>query len=95
MGDDEDEIAEAPPSESADDRSHAIAAFWRDVRVVLVDHHEHSKDQADLGVLRYRLEVERPEVGDAVYNHGAERAAQVIDANIRSPDGRRNSRDTQ
>jgi hypothetical protein len=63
-------------------RVEQIAQFWNDVRDQLVQHHGRKPDQADLGIGRYRGDTERRGLGEAVYNQGVERTAEVVDGVI-------------
>ncbi len=60
-------------------REDLISEFWQGVRGRVIDVHGRAPDQADLGIGRYRLDTERRGLGDAVYNQGIERAAEIVD----------------
>jgi hypothetical protein len=60
-----------------------VTEFWNQVRGRLIHHHERSPDEADLGIGRYRLDTERRRIGEAVYNQGVERTAEIVDGVIK------------
>lgn len=63
-------------------RDEMIGRFWAEVRNRLKETYKRKDDQADLGIGRYRGDTERRGIGDAVYNQGVERTAEVVNGVI-------------
>ena len=59
-----------------------IAEFWNNVRDRLIHRHQREPEQADRGIGQYRGDTERRRIGEAVYNQGVERTAEVVDGVI-------------
>jgi hypothetical protein len=69
----------------ADDRPHRdamIAGFWNDVCRRLIGHHNRPAVEAAAGIDHYRWDTERRQLGEAVYNQGVERTAEVVEGII-------------
>jgi len=58
------------------------AEFWNSVRERLIDRYKREPQQADHGIGEYRADTERRRIGEAVYNQGVERTAEVVDGVI-------------
>lgn len=59
-----------------------IAEFWNEVRQRLIGHYRRQPDEAEQGIGKYRLDTERRQIGEAVYNQGVERTAEIVDGVI-------------
>jgi hypothetical protein len=68
-----------PPMLSRDEM---IGRFWSEVRNRKNETHKRKHDKADLGIGRYRADTERRGIGDAVYNQGVERTAEIVNGVI-------------
>jgi len=68
--------------EERSSRDEMIAQFWTEVRTRLKDSYRRKDDLVDLGIGRYRGDTERRGIGDAVYNQGVERTAEIVNGVI-------------
>ena len=72
------------------EREEMIGQFWADVRNRLKEPpYGRDDDEADMGIGRYRGDTERRGLGDAVYNQGVERTAEIVDGVIAGRPSRR------
>lgn len=79
--DDENESAEA--AQQLAKKADLVREFWREVYRVLKNGHNFSASRALEAVELCRAEVEGPRVGDALYNFGAYRVADLAARLIR------------
>jgi hypothetical protein len=63
-------------------RDEMIGKFWVEVRTRLKETYLRKNDEADLGIGRYRGDTERRGIGDAIYNQGVERTAEIVNGVI-------------
>jgi hypothetical protein len=63
-------------------RDDMIGQFWEGVRNRLKETYRRSDDQADFGIGAYRHDTEQRAIGDAVYNQGVERTAEIVNGVI-------------
>jgi hypothetical protein len=63
-------------------RDDAVTQFWSEVRSKLQRDYRRDRDQADLGIGKYRMDTERRKLGETVFNQGVDRTAEVVNGVI-------------